>query len=252
MVKTTKSKVTVITTRPSGQGVNLCRALRRRGMNAWNLPTVRLAATDDEGAARDGLASALRGDVLIFTSPAAVHHALALWPLELAARASCFAVGESTARVLRDANLGPVFVPGEASSEGLLAMEQLVHVRDQQVAIVGAPGGRQLLGDRLARRGADISRVNVYQRLPAQWNARHWRALESVQKPVLTTVTSAQTMTQLAERLSASNWRRLCAGIALASSPRLAGLARQLGFARVERALSATDAELIAAIDSLF
>ncbi len=193
----------MVTTRPSGQAVNLCRALRRRGINAWNLPTVRLAATSDEAAARDGLVAALGGDALIFTSPAAVRHALALWPPGLGARATRFAVGESTARVLRDAGLDPVHVPDEANSEGLLAMEGLMYVRDQQVAIVGAPEGRELLGDRLARRGAVVSRVNVYQRLPARWDTRHLRALESVRAPVLTTVTSAQTMAKLAERLPA-------------------------------------------------
>lgn len=242
----------MVTTRPSGHGINLCRALRRRGMIAWNLPAVRLSATEDEAAARKGLAAAAGGDALVFTSPAAVRHAVTLWPPGLAASASRFAVGESTARALRRAGLGPVLVPAQASSEGLLAMEQLTHIRGGAIAIIGASGGRQLLGDCLARRGAVVSRVNVYQRLPARWDTRHWHALESVRQPVVMTATSAQSMVKLANRLPAADWQRLHSGIAMASSPRLAQMARKLGFSRVEQARSATDADLVAAIATLF
>lgn len=252
MTKAEKSRATVVTTRPSGQGINVCRALRRRGFVAWNLPAVRLSATTDEAAVREALIAAASGDALIFTSPAAVHHAIALWPTGLAASAHRFAVGESTARALQRAGLGPVLVPVQATSEGLLAMEQLAQVRGRKIAIVGAPGGRPLLGDCLTRRGADLSRVNVYQRLPARWDARHWRALESVRQPVVTTLTSAQSMARLSSRLPEMHWQRLRAGTAVASSPRLAQLARKLGFSRVERARSATDVDLIAAIAALF
>lgn len=249
---TDKSRATVVTTRPAGQAVNLCRALRRRGMLAWNLPLMRLRPVADECPACQGLASSLGGDAVIFTSPAAVRHALDLWPSDAGVRATRYAVGESTARALRRAGLGPILVPAEASSEGLLAMAPLADVDGRQIAIVGAAGGRPFLGDQLARRGAVISRVNVYRRVPAQWNRRHWRALESMREPLLVTVTSAQSMAELADRLPAADWQRLRAGTAVASSPRLAHLARDLGFAAVKQARSATDADLIAAIDTLF
>ncbi len=252
MAKPSRTRTTVVTTRPSGQGVNLCRALRRRGLTAWNLPVLRLAPVRDTQAARAGLVSALAGDRIIFTSPAAVRHALAVWPRGASMRAEPIAVGASTARALRNAGMGPVALPTHASSEGLLDMASLARVRGKRIAIVGAAGGRRLLGDSLAERGAQVSRVNVYQRLPARWDARHMHALDGLRGPVVVTVTSAQSMAELAERLPAAAWQCLRSGAAVASSPRLDELARELGFSRVHRADSATDADLLAAITTLF
>ena len=245
-------RATVVTTRPSGQGVNLCRALRRRRFKAWNLPAVRLLPTANPDAARDALARAVTGDAMIFTSPAAVRHALALWPSSDSLDADILAVGAATARTLRRAGLGPVTVPQQASTEGLLALDVLAGVSDKRIAIVGAPGGRALLGNSLAERGAQVQRVNVYRRGPARLDARHWRAIERSQPPLLVTLTSAQAVGMLAERLPVAAWRHLRSAIALASSPRLARLASQLGFAGVRQADSATDADLLAAIDAIF
>ncbi len=252
MAKPSKARATVVTTRPSGQGVNLCRALRDRGLAAWNLPVLRLAPMPDTQAVRDGLARALAGDRIIFTSPSAVRHALAQWPPAAGVRAERIAVGASTARALRQAGMGPVAIPDHASSEGLLDMASLARVRGQRIAIVGAAGGRPLLGDSLAGRGALVSRVNVYRRLPARWDARHGHALDGLRGTVVLTVTSAQSMADLAERLPPAAWTRLRSGIAVASSPRLQDLAHELGFSGVHRAASATDADLLAAILALF
>lgn len=252
MAKRMTSRLTVITTRPSGQGVNLCRALRRRGYRAWNLPAVRLSGARDEEAARQALATATRGDAMIFISPAAVRHALHLWPRETRCKTRFFAVGAATARALERAGFEPVLVPQEATSEGLLALDELRQIRNRRIAIVGAAGGRALLGNRLGQRGARVQRVHVYRREPARLDARHWRALDRSTPPLLVTVTSAQTIQNLAGRLPAAAWQQLHSGIALVSSPRLANVASDLGFARIERARSATDAGLVAAIDALF
>lgn len=252
MTAVEQSRATVVTTRPAGQGVNLCRALRRRGITAWNLPAVRLAPASNPDTVRTALAKAVTGAALIFTSPAAVRHALALRPADAPCPGEILAVGASTARALRRAGLGPVTVPQQASSEGLLALEALSGIKGKRIAIVGAAGGRELLGDSLAERGARVQRVNVYRRLPARLDARHWQAIGESKPPLLVTLTSAQAIGMLAERLPADAWQRLCSGTALASSPRLARLASQLGFAQVRQARSATDAELLAAIDALF
>ncbi len=242
----------MVTTRPVGQGTNLCRALRRRGFVAWNLPAVRLVTARNPNAAHEDLAAALDGDMMIFTSPAAVRHALALWPDKASCQAELLAVGASTARALQRAGLGPVTVPREARSEGLLALDVLARIKNKRIAIVGAAGGRALLGECLIERGAKLQRVNVYRREPAHLDSRHWRAVENSRPPLVATLTSAQAMALLTTRLPPETWKRLCSATALASSPRLARLAQQLGFARIEQARSATDADLLAAIEALF
>ncbi len=240
----------VITTRPSGQGVALCRRLRRHGLIAGNLPAVRLAPMPDRDRARQSLQQAMGADKAIFTSPAAVRQAVALKP---AGRwhARRLAVGSSTGRALEVASWGPVIVPRRADSEGLLALKALQLVAGETIAIVGASGGRMLLGQSLSDRGATVLRAHVYRRLPAQLDARHHRLLARPGCAVVT-VTSAQAMRALAARLSAESWQHLCRGVAVASSPRLVRLASELGFSRVRRARSATDRALADAIVSLF
>ena len=50
-------------------------------------------------------------------------------------------------------------------SEGLLAMPALQQVEGRQVHLVCGNGGRELLQDTLAQRGAHVSRIEVYRRL---------------------------------------------------------------------------------------
>lgn len=246
------ARTTVITTRPAGQGGPLRAALRRAGLEAHNLPALRLAPAPDPRAARAALARALAAPRVVFTSPAAVRHARALHAGAPASGARVIAVGSATGRALRRAGWGPATVPGRADSEGMLALPELREVAGLEVAIVGAPGGRQLLGKTLAARGAEVFRAHVYVREPARLDARHWRVLDAPERDFLLTVTSSQTFRALAGRVPAARWQRLLRGTALASSPRLAALARTAGFARVRRARSATDADLLAAIRALF
>jgi uroporphyrinogen-III synthase len=55
-----------------------------------------------------------------------------------------------------------------ANSEALLAMPQLAHMSGQRVLIVRGAGGRDLLGDTLISRGAQVQYAEVYTREPAR------------------------------------------------------------------------------------
>lgn len=244
--------ITVIVTRPSGQGHGLCRALRRRGIAAISLPAMRLApVTDDEAAAR-ALRHAFAGDLAVFTSPKAVQQAHRLLAAQAVRKARLIAVGEATARALDEIGWGPAITPPGSGSEAVLQLACLRQPRGARVAVIGAAGGRSLLPDTLAERGAQVARVPVYRRLPARLDARHWQALEAARGVLVTTATSARSLQMLSTRVPEAGWRRLLAGIALASSERLQAHAQALGFARIARADSATDADLLAAIGGLF
>lgn len=58
-------------------------------------------------------------------------------------------------------------MPSEgADSEALLALPELGAVRGQRILIVRGEGGRTLLADTLAARGAQVDHAVVYRRLP--------------------------------------------------------------------------------------
>src|SRR5690625_6786909 len=91
--------VRVLVTRPVGQGRALARQVRALGGEPLLLPGVALRAVGPQAALRAELESALDGDAVLFTSPAAVRFAARLAPFD--GRARNGAVGRATADALR-------------------------------------------------------------------------------------------------------------------------------------------------------
>ena len=233
-------------TRPVGTGSAMARRVRDLGGIAFSLPGSSLSAMGNPGRARANLREALRCDFLIFTSASAVRFAAKL--LFLRTRARVIAPGAGTASALKRAGLKAVLVPGRADSEGVLALPELQRVRGLSVGIVGAPGGRELLHRELAARGARVTAAYVYERVPARLDQRHFEPLLRGRSALYVPLSSVEALQYLLEALPQPARRKLLAGTAIASSARLQRAAKDVGFARVLRAASANDADLIAAI----
>jgi len=243
---------TVVATRPSTSAGAIKRRIAALGGAALSLPGVGVRRIDDASGARAALGEARRADVAIFVSPNAVRHAFALLPtLRFARTTTVCAVGRATARALTRRGVSNVAQPGSRQdSEGLLALPQLVRLHGRRVALIGAAGGRELLPATLRARGATLQSVHVYQRCTPRWNRRHFAALENAATPLLTLVSSAEVIANLARCLPRELFARLAAGECVASSLRLAQSARAAGFARVHVAASAGSDDLLAAAQS--
>ncbi len=239
----------VVNTRPAGSADGLSRQLRRLGAETVALPGQRLRIAADAALARASLRAALRGDGVIFVSPAAVRFAWKLLPqLRLPRRLRVCAVGSATATALRRRGAVAVVQPqARQDSDGLLAEDALQRVRGQAWALIGAAGGRDTLPMTLRRRGAKVTPVEVYQRLPPRWTRLHYARLETVPRPLLVVVTSAYALAQLATALPVGLVLALRAAELIVSSDRLAGLAREHGFTRIHVAESALAADLTGA-----
>ena len=80
----------------------------------------------------------------------------------------CFAIGPTTAALLREKQI-QVTLPGSVwSSEGLLALPEMNNVAGQNIIIFRGLGGRPHLGEVLAERGALVEYCELYKRLPDQ------------------------------------------------------------------------------------
>ena len=103
-------------------------------------------------------------DLVVFVSPTAV--AMAAGPLH---RVRLAAVGAGTRQALERRGAQDVLAPAAGGdSEALLALPALAAVRGRRVLIVRGEGGRALLGDTLASRGAHVEYAECYRRrLPA-------------------------------------------------------------------------------------
>jgi uroporphyrinogen-III synthase len=239
----------VIVTRPAMTAAALKRRIRALGGRVIALPGVALRASADAVTAKSGLAAARAADVVIFVSPAAVKFAFARYPTLRFARATAVcAVGATTARALaRRGVRAPLWPRARQDSEGLLALPQLQKLRGKKVALVGAPGGRELLAQTLRARRARVAEIHVYDRVAPRYTRRQLAALEQAPAPVLTLLTSADALAHLQANLPLHLFARLAEGGLIVSSRRLAALARRSLFAEVRIAASPSPADLLTA-----
>jgi len=234
----------VVITRPAGTGAGLARRVKALGGRPVLLPGLALRAIDD-AATRAALAHALRAEGVIFTSPAAVRYAAALVPLP--ADCAAIGVGQGTARALRRAGVASPQAPERQDSEGVLALPALQSLDGRRVALIGAAGGRGLLRETLAARGALLDEVHVYARGAARLDRRHAEALYALPADARVLLSSAEALQNLARALPPAAWDALRRAVAVVSSERLAEAARAAGFARCVLARSAGAADLLAA-----
>ncbi len=235
----------VVITRPAGTATALARRVRACGGVPLLLPGLALRSVADQAAACAGLRAALAAELVIFTSPAAVRHAAALMPLQTAA--SVLAVGQGTARALRRHGIAAPLAPRRQDSEGLLDHAALRDLRGRRVALIGAAGGRGVLREQLAARGAQLRELHVYRRVPPRLDRRHVGALLQLPVSARVLLSSAEALQNLHDLLPPPAWARLCATTAVVSSERLEAAARAAGFTRTVLAGSALSADLLAA-----
>lgn len=240
----------VVVTRPVGSGAPLARRIEGLGGRALLLPGLALRPVADTAFATRALVEAMAGDVMIFTSPAAVRFASQLQRLQTGA--TVMAIGAATARALVRAGVGEVLTPPRAaSSEGLLEHPRLARPQGERVALIGAAGGRQVLAGSLHQRGARLREIYVYRRTLARLGKRHSDAVQALPADSYALLTSADTLSALRQVLPATAWAHLRTAVAVVSSERLAAAAGDAGFARVERAASATGDDLLRALVAL-
>ncbi|HJR11819.1 MAG TPA: uroporphyrinogen-III synthase [Rhodanobacteraceae bacterium] len=239
--------IRIAITRPAGTGAAWANRVRALGGAPLLLPGSSLRAASDARAARTALRDALACDAVIFTSPAAVKFARQLGALR--SRATVLAPGAGTQGALRSAGFRNAIAPAREDSEGLLALPVLHNVRGQSIGIIGAAGGRGLLQRELAGHGAKVVHAHVYERAPARLDRRHADALRrNARRPLYVLLSSSEALANITVGLPDDALRALLRGAAVASSARLATVARKAGFAHVLRADSAHAGDMLGAI----
>jgi uroporphyrinogen-III synthase len=234
----------VVLTRPAGTAASFAARVRALGGEPVLLPGLSLRGVADAPSITAALTNALRSDVLIFTSPAAVRYAGRL--LSLRTGSVVCAVGQATARALLRAGVADVEVPLRQDSEGVLALSALHDLGERTVALIGAAGGRGLLRAQLSRDAARFVEVHVYRRGPARLRRGHRAAVMALRENDLVLLSSGEGIVNLREALAGAAWDRLTSCIAVVSSARLRDEATAAGFAKVHVAASAQAADLLA------
>lgn len=196
----------VLVTRPELQATPLCRLLQEQDATVVRLPAIDIRPVGDRNELRASIGPLQNFDLIIFLSANAVRFG-ALY-LDQRRDLNLAAVGPATLRALNQAGYRVPIVPaGRFDTEGLLAHPRLQNLTGQRVLIVQGSGGRELLEQVLAQRGAAVTALVVYERLPAAPGESRLAEIEQqLQEGVLHVITA--TSLEVADSLLAMAGRR--------------------------------------------
>ena len=225
---------TVLVTRPAHQAAALAQAIWAEGGAAFVFPALAIEAVPANELAT-ALTHVADAHIVIFISPNAAQFGMVAIRAggRLPAAAAVFAVGPGTARVLAAQGVEGVITPDGQDSEALLALPQLADVAGKRVVIVRGVGGRAVLADTLAARGAQVHFMECYRRVLPQADAAQLLARWQSGGIDAVTVTSAETLDNLAALIGEAGKTLLLHTPLFAPHEKIAEAARRFGIARV-------------------
>ena len=229
--------LTIVVTRPRAQAARTAIALRHAGAEVIEFPVLDIAPIE-ASLPSPALAEAAG---IVFVSANAVEFGLPVIARagKIGAATKLFAIGRATAQALVDAGYSDVVSPQQSiDSEGLLAMPQLQAVAGRHIIIVKGTserGGRTLLEETLAERGARVTVLTCYRRAPMVAESAAQLILKNSLasgRPHACFALSAETLESLVTNFSNMNISPQAEILLLVPNARVAAIARAHGFAR--------------------
>ena len=245
----------ILVTRPEAQAKEFSNLIRQAGGEPLEVATIEIGEAADL-APLHSIADRLESfDLAIFVSRNAVSRAMVLlrtrrggrpWPAHL--RMATVGTG-SREELERHGFSGVITPPARADSEALLALPELADVAGRRVAIFRGEGGRRLLGETLAARGATVEHAVCYRRRRPEAGGVSLR--EAWSKTDAVTVSSSEGLANLAAMLGAPRARETARTPLFVPHARVAEEAQRLGFGSAIVA-GPGDREMVAALVAYF
>jgi uroporphyrinogen-III synthase len=189
----------VLVTRPRELAQGLAKRVADAGGRAIVFPAIEIEPLPHCGPVG-------RYDAVVFVSPSAVHQG-SRW---LGAGTKTLAVGAGTAGDLAKRGVKNVLYPtAGADSEALLELSELARVSGQHILIVRGQGGRSLLGDTLAARGARVEYAECYRRVRPRSDAAPLLAAWAAGELHAVTLNSGEALHNLLELVGDEGRHRL-------------------------------------------
>jgi uroporphyrinogen-III synthase len=237
----------IVVTRPRPQAAGLAGRIEAAGGKPLLFPLLEIEPVSDVQALREQLSHLEETDLAIFISPNAVRYGVAAIQSlcarggvekALPATVQIAAVGQGSAKALHELGIENVLAPTERfDSEGLLALGEMNEVAGKRVMILRGDGGRELLGDTLRARGANVAYVTCYLRSKPDLHVAELLAAA----PDAVTVTSSEALNYLWEVIEEAGRARLAAIPLFVPHDRIAHAARRLGWQHVTATESGDD-----------
>lgn len=244
--------LTIVVTRPAAQAQPFLDLATRAGARCIAFPALAIERLPVPASVAEEVVRT-PWDWAIYTSTNAVDAACEALGGRLPPARRAAAVGRATARALDRRGITVALRPDTANSEGLLASEDLQSVAGAHVLLVKGLGGRDLLLETLASRGAQVRPLHVYRRTRgepgAQARAELHAALVGVEPRVVVVVTSAEVLDALLQLVDDGDAELLRSRPLLLPGPRVAATARQAGWrGAIVEAATAEDAAMLNAL----
>jgi len=244
------SKKIILITRPFGREKNLRHLIEKAEGSVIHYPVFSIQPPPDLEIEqlihlRDQLHSFT---MAIFISPTAVEQSQIYYPV-LPEHFTIVSIGSKTTKALQQHDIDVDIEAPEHNSESLLqtAEFQMPSIQGQRILIFRGTGGRDLLGDTLARRGAQIRYVETYRRAIPPHPPLTEKQVSSLDAITISSNEGLDNLITLMEDPT------LLIDIPLiVPSPRAATLARQHGFKIIITAHNATDEAMLSALMDYF
>lgn len=226
----------ILVTRPAHQAAHLAQLIRLAGGNPILFPTLEIVDLPDLKPLHDLIDRLDTFDLAIFISPNAVNKALNLIRARraLPPRLKIAAIGKGSCKVLEQFGVKDVIAPKQRfDSEALLELPELKTVDGKYIVIFRGDGGRELLGDELAKRGAHIEYAECYRRQKPQTDSGKLLYLWARNELDAITVTSAEALHNLFDLAGKLGQQWLKKTPVFVPHERIAETAREMGLERI-------------------
>jgi uroporphyrinogen-III synthase len=222
----------ILITRPAHQAGSLAALIHAAGGRPIIFPALEILDPADLQPLFDAIERLESYDLAIFISPNAVMRVMErmagrrTWPASLRVAA----IGKGGVGELGRHGIHDVIAPQRSfDSEHLLEMPQLQAVSGQRVLLLRGDGGRELLGDTLAARGAQVDYIACYRRARPQTDPAPLLQAWTQGGIQATVVTSSEGLRNLFAMLGKPGESLLQHTPLLVPHPRIAAVARELG-----------------------
>ncbi len=243
----------VVVTRPDTQGRAWAEALEAQGWSAVLLPLIATVPPDDSEALAVARAGWRDFDAVMFVSGQAVQHflenTLAKGPVQdKAPWPRCWCPGPGTAQALVDHGVPAGQIDAPALNSEQFDSEALWRVVSTQVRpghrllLVRSDGGRDWLAQQCLAQGGLVQVCSAYQRRAPVWSAQQQQQAHAATGPAAVwLLTSSEAVSHLKHLLPDARWDR---ARAVATHPRIAASAHEIGFGQVVQSHPALQAVL--------
>lgn len=226
----------ILVTRPAHQAEHLANLIRQAGAEPILFPALEIVDLPDLQPLQRLIERLDEFDLAIFISPNAVNKAMNLIRTRghIPPKLKFAAIGKGSAKVLMLFGVKNVIAPQQRfDSEALLELPALSDVTEQRIVIFRGDGGRELLGDVLSQRGAQVEYAECYRRIKPQADNGKLLYLWARNELHAITITSSEVLRNLYDLVGKLGQQWLKKTPVFVPHERIAEAARELGLQQV-------------------